>query len=84
MKHLVLSSSLQSFSQIILFHCYPQSRKEKKVIQVTPVQLKKKFDLLEATKNGKSCLYNYGHNIMRIFYVLPNFPFTTSEKKPDY
>ena len=28
--------------------------------------------------------YNYGHKIMRIFGVLPNFPFTTSETKPDY
>ena len=28
--------------------------------------------------------YNHGYNIMRIFDVLPNFPFTTSEKKPDY
>ena len=26
---------------------------------------------------------NYGHNIMRIADVLPNFPFTTSEAKPD-
>ena len=28
--------------------------------------------------------YNHGHNIMRIFDVLRNFPFTTSETKPDY
>ena len=28
--------------------------------------------------------YNHGHNIMRIFDVLPNFPFTTSVTKPDY
>ena len=26
---------------------------------------------------------NYGHNILRIFDVLPNFPFTTSETKPN-
>ena len=26
--------------------------------------------------------YNHGHNIMRFFDVLPNFPFTTSETKP--
>ena len=30
------------------------------------------------------CYYNHGHNIMRIFDVLPHFPFTTSETKPDY
>ena len=30
-----------------------------------------------------SC-YDHGHNIMRIFDVLPNFPFNTSEMKPDY
>ena len=29
-------------------------------------------------------IYNHGHNILRIFDVLPNFPFTTSETKPDY
>ena len=28
--------------------------------------------------------YSHGHNIMRIFDVLPNFPFTTSETKLDY
>ena len=28
--------------------------------------------------------YNHGHNIMRIFDVLPNFTFPTSETKPDY
>ena len=28
--------------------------------------------------------YNYGHNIMRIFDVLPNISVTTSEAKPDY
>ena len=28
--------------------------------------------------------YNHGHNILRAFNVLPNFPFTTSETKPDY
>ena len=31
-----------------------------------------------------SFYYNDGHNIMRIFDVFPNFPFTTSETKPDY
>ena len=28
--------------------------------------------------------YNHGHNVMRIFDVLPNFPFTASEMKPGY
>ena len=27
---------------------------------------------------------NHGQNITIIFDVLPNFPFTTSETKPDY
>ena len=27
--------------------------------------------------------YNYGHNITRILDILSNFPFTTSEMKPD-
>ena len=28
--------------------------------------------------------YNHLHNILRIFDVLPNFPFTTSEPMRDY
>ena len=28
--------------------------------------------------------YNYGHNILRLNDVLPNFHFTTSESKLDY
>ena len=28
--------------------------------------------------------YNHGQNILRIFDVLPNFLFTTSETKPNY
>ena len=33
---------------------------------------------------SQSLKYNHGHSIMRIFDILPNFPFTTSETKPDY
>ena len=28
--------------------------------------------------------YNHGRNIMRILDILPDFPFTTSETKPDH
>ena len=35
-------------------------------------------------KDMKIIADNYGHNILRIFDVLPNFPFTTSETKRDY
>ena len=28
--------------------------------------------------------YNHGHNILRLFDILPNVPFTTSETKDDY
>ena len=28
--------------------------------------------------------YYNGHNIIKMFEVLPNFPFTTSETKPAY
>ena len=28
--------------------------------------------------------YNHGHNILRLFDILPNVPFTTSETKRDY
>ena len=31
----------------------------------------------------KTLFYKHGHNIMRMFDVLPNFLFTTSERKPD-
>ena len=31
-----------------------------------------------------SSYYNYFHSILRLFDVLPNFPFTTSETKSDY
>ena len=35
-------------------------------------------------KNGKIKLnYNLGHNILRLFDVLPNFAFTTSETNCD-
>ena len=36
------------------------------------------------TSEKKNTNYNHGHNIMKIFDVLPNFPFSTSETKPDY
>ena len=29
-------------------------------------------------------IYNHFHNILRLFDVLPNFPFTTSERMGDY
>ena len=38
----------------------------------------------EVTRIPSFLYYNHGHNIMRIYDVLPNFPFTTSETKPDY
>ena len=41
MKHLLILSSPQNFSKIILRHFYMQSRKEEKVVQVTSVQHKK-------------------------------------------
>ena len=28
--------------------------------------------------------YNLGHNILKLFDALPNFPFTTSEKNSNY
>ena len=28
--------------------------------------------------------FNRGYNVLKLFQVLPNFPFTTSEKKRDY
>ena len=40
------------------------------------------FSLETAVKY--SYKYNHDRNILRIFNALPNFPFTTSETKPDY
>ena len=34
--------------------------------------------------NSHSIIYNHFHNILRLFDVLPNFPFTTSETMRDY
>ena len=45
--------------------------------------IKEKFSKDLKTKKSLSN-YNHNHNIMRIFDVLPNFPLTTSETKPDY
>ena len=38
--------------------------------------------LLQNLKNEAAC--NHFHSILRLFDVLPNFLFTTSEKKRDY
>ena len=39
------------------------------------------FNIKKAKKNFED---NYFHNILRLFYVLPNFCFNTSETKHDY
>ena len=36
------------------------------------------------SKINKQEIYNHFHNILRLFDVLPNFPFTTSEAMGDY
>ena len=33
---------------------------------------------------SKNILYNHGRHILRISDILPIFPFTTSETKPNY
>ena len=40
--------------------------------------------IIPCKADGGSQSQYHGHNIMRIFDVLPNFPFTTSETKPGY
>ena len=35
-------------------------------------------------RNNQDLNHNQLHNILRLFDVLPNFPFTTSEKMRDY
>ena len=39
---------------------------------------------LYTTDESAEKIYNLGHNILRLFDVLPNFPFTTSETNRDY
>ena len=34
--------------------------------------------------NNTLRIYNHSHNILRLFDVLPNFPFTKSETMDDY
>ena len=48
------------------------------------ISLMKKKQQSHITEFFKFSFYNHGYNIMRIFYVLPKFPVTTSETKPDY
>ena len=48
------------------------------------VKKKSGIKLTIALKKDLIVSYNHGHNIMRIFYVLPKFFFATSETKPDY
>ena len=41
--------------------------------------------MLIRTSNAKETFAdNHGHNILRIFDVLPNFPFTKNETKPQF
>ena len=58
-----------------------------------PWHIEKTFDTYRHTRenseihNNVWCWtynYNHRHNILRLFDVLPNFPFTTSETKRDY
>ena len=46
------------------------------------------FDLkvhnLVGWKKKVSFIYNHSHNILRLFDVLPNFPFISSETMCDY
>ena len=46
--------------------------------------LKFYIELVVVRRSHEAWNYNYGHNITRIFDVLPSFPFTTRETKPDY
>ena len=47
-------------------------------------QNNEKSEKMSPTSVKKMTNYNHGHNIMRIFDVLPNFPFTASGTKSDY
>ena len=40
--------------------------------------------IISIAKNFSKCSHNHFHNILRLFDVLPNFSFTTSEMMPNY
>ena len=42
------------------------------------------FEYYDIMFGGYLGSYNHFHNILRLFDVLPNFPFTTSETMADY
>ena len=44
------------------------------------------YDNIESPKKNRASpsFYNHFHNILRLFDVLPNFPFTTNETMCDY
>ena len=58
-----------------------RTRQLQSIIRFTERQLGK---IKEISRLHRIISYNHVHNIMRIFDILPNFPFITSETKPDY
>ena len=44
----------------------------------------KELFTLDMFPKNKKTNYNHFHNILKLFDVLPNFPFTTSETMGDY
>ena len=69
-----------NFTFLISRNCYPV---------IVSIQYLKKTTLpyCKHIYKTKLCIlktYNYFHNILRRFYVLPNFPFTASENMRDY
>ena len=68
-------------------YCFNPFRRQ--ILLITIIKIKKNSQLTESVSNSARyielnyplLLKNHGHNIMRIFDVLPHFPFTTSERK---
>ena len=72
--------------EISEWYCSPYSPLKKYLKYYSRVQPKLYYflSLWSGLFHSNSYLskYNHGHNILRIFYVLPNFPFTRSKTKP--
>ena len=64
--------------QILRFCHFNKIMKEPRTSFQSPV-----FSQKQVRNICHTAYYNHGHNIMRIYDVLPKFPFTTSEAKPD-
>ena len=77
-QHILVSLDTKiHLRQTILFFWTKFPQNEYSCSSTKKVNITIEFNMLEL-------VHNYLHNIFRLFEVLPNFPFTTSEMMHDY